>query len=289
VRRRWCVAPRCACCVCVLRRRGKGTARAVRSVRSFGPGTFPLSSTFTSTPPPCGGLPPIPYQRAHAHTPHPHTPLSPSPTMSYEEVEIEDMEWSDELQAYTYACPCGDVFQITKVRESGGECVRARACCRPNPLSLATHARAVSAGGGWHAGRGVRGQGWGSFGRAWTRARGTHTRARSFPSRALDSVGSGALPCPYCPRLRRACRAGPACHSGAARMRAHAPRPPPVARCGAPFLPRMPVTRADAPPPPPVLTSSLSPLPFAGGTRRRRGHRPLPLLLPHRPRHLQPG
>jgi hypothetical protein len=33
----------------------------------------------------------------------------------YDEVEIEDMEWSDALGAYTYACPCGDVFQITKV------------------------------------------------------------------------------------------------------------------------------------------------------------------------------
>ncbi|GAB4846666.1 hypothetical protein Ancab_025672 [Ancistrocladus abbreviatus] len=34
--------------------------------------------------------------------------------MSYDEVEIEDMEWNEELQAYTYPCPCGDLFQITK-------------------------------------------------------------------------------------------------------------------------------------------------------------------------------
>ncbi|OAY29450.1 diphthamide biosynthesis protein 3 [Manihot esculenta] len=34
--------------------------------------------------------------------------------MSYDDVEIEDMEWNDELQAYTYPCPCGDLFQITK-------------------------------------------------------------------------------------------------------------------------------------------------------------------------------
>ena len=34
--------------------------------------------------------------------------------MSYDDVEIEDMEWSEELQAFTYPCPCGDVFQITK-------------------------------------------------------------------------------------------------------------------------------------------------------------------------------
>ena len=36
--------------------------------------------------------------------------------MSYDEVEIEDMKWDDKLQAYTYACPCGDLFQITLVR-----------------------------------------------------------------------------------------------------------------------------------------------------------------------------
>lgn len=40
----------------------------------------------------------------------------------YDEVEIEDMDWNDELAAYTYACPCGDVFQITKVRKGGGAC-----------------------------------------------------------------------------------------------------------------------------------------------------------------------
>lgn len=35
---------------------------------------------------------------------------------AYDEVEIEDMSWNDKLQAYTYACPCGDIFQITLVR-----------------------------------------------------------------------------------------------------------------------------------------------------------------------------
>lgn len=34
--------------------------------------------------------------------------------MSYDDVEIEDMEWNEEIQAYTYPCPCGDLFQITK-------------------------------------------------------------------------------------------------------------------------------------------------------------------------------
>lgn len=44
----------------------------------------------------------------------------------YDEVEIEDMEWNDGLQAFTFACPCGDVFQITKVRVSEGGRARAR-------------------------------------------------------------------------------------------------------------------------------------------------------------------
>lgn len=35
--------------------------------------------------------------------------------MSYDEVEIEDMKWDEQLKAYTYPCPCGDLFQITLV------------------------------------------------------------------------------------------------------------------------------------------------------------------------------
>jgi diphthamide biosynthesis protein 3 len=34
--------------------------------------------------------------------------------MLYDDMEIEDVEWNEELQAYTYPCPCGDLFQITK-------------------------------------------------------------------------------------------------------------------------------------------------------------------------------
>lgn len=41
--------------------------------------------------------------------------------MSYDEIEIEDMSWSDKLQAYTYPCPCGDLFQITLEELKGGE------------------------------------------------------------------------------------------------------------------------------------------------------------------------
>ena len=33
----------------------------------------------------------------------------------YDEVEIEDMDWNEELQGYMYSCPCGDLFQITVV------------------------------------------------------------------------------------------------------------------------------------------------------------------------------
>ena len=31
----------------------------------------------------------------------------------HDEVELEDMDWNEELQAFTYQCPCGDFFQIT--------------------------------------------------------------------------------------------------------------------------------------------------------------------------------
>lgn len=46
--------------------------------------------------------------------PKPAKFLNPPPSQMYDQVEIEDMTWSDELAAFTYACPCGDVFQITK-------------------------------------------------------------------------------------------------------------------------------------------------------------------------------
>jgi len=34
----------------------------------------------------------------------------------HDEVEIEDMEYDDESEMYCYPCPCGDKFQISKVR-----------------------------------------------------------------------------------------------------------------------------------------------------------------------------
>lgn len=33
----------------------------------------------------------------------------------HDEIEIEDMEYSEEEELYTYPCPCGDEFIITKV------------------------------------------------------------------------------------------------------------------------------------------------------------------------------
>ena len=43
--------------------------------------------------------------------------------MSYDEIEIEDMNWNTTLQAYTYPCPCGDLFQITLV---GRACIQGK-------------------------------------------------------------------------------------------------------------------------------------------------------------------
>lgn len=34
----------------------------------------------------------------------------------HDEIEIEDFEYDEEDDTYYYPCPCGDRFQITKVR-----------------------------------------------------------------------------------------------------------------------------------------------------------------------------
>ncbi|CAL5220244.1 g2224 [Coccomyxa viridis] len=39
----------------------------------------------------------------------------------YDEVEIEDMDWDQEMHGYTYSCPCGDLFQITVDELLAGE------------------------------------------------------------------------------------------------------------------------------------------------------------------------
>lgn len=49
--------------------------------------------------------------------------------MSYDEVEIEDMTWSEELQSYTYPCPCGDLFAISlEDLKAGEEIARCPSC-----------------------------------------------------------------------------------------------------------------------------------------------------------------
>ncbi|PVU97803.1 hypothetical protein BB559_001901 [Furculomyces boomerangus] len=39
----------------------------------------------------------------------------------YDEVEIEDMEFDEDLGIYSYPCPCGDKFQITLEELYSGE------------------------------------------------------------------------------------------------------------------------------------------------------------------------
>lgn len=37
-------------------------------------------------------------------------------TIFHDEVEIEDFEYDEDDEMYYYPCPCGDRFQISKVR-----------------------------------------------------------------------------------------------------------------------------------------------------------------------------
>ncbi len=37
----------------------------------------------------------------------------------HDEVEIEDFEYDPETEVYHYPCPCGDQFEITRVRGCG--------------------------------------------------------------------------------------------------------------------------------------------------------------------------
>ena len=38
----------------------------------------------------------------------------------HDEVEIEDFEYDPETETYYYPCPCGDQFEISKVRREAG-------------------------------------------------------------------------------------------------------------------------------------------------------------------------
>ena len=47
----------------------------------------------------------------------------------YDEIEIEDMEYDEELETFFYPCPCGDRFQITVEEiEEGEEIARCPSC-----------------------------------------------------------------------------------------------------------------------------------------------------------------
>ena len=39
----------------------------------------------------------------------------------YDEIEIEDMEYDEDLETFFYPCPCGDRFQITLEEIEEGE------------------------------------------------------------------------------------------------------------------------------------------------------------------------
>jgi diphthamide biosynthesis protein 3 len=43
--------------------------------------------------------------------------------MAYDEVEVEDMAWDSQLRAWTYQCPCGDLFSITPLELEQGETI----------------------------------------------------------------------------------------------------------------------------------------------------------------------
>ena len=40
---------------------------------------------------------------------------------AYDEIDLEDMDWNAELGAFTFQCPCGDLFQITPEELMAGE------------------------------------------------------------------------------------------------------------------------------------------------------------------------
>jgi len=48
---------------------------------------------------------------------------------SYDEVDLEDMDWNASREEFTYACPCGDIFRITlEELKDGEEIARCPSC-----------------------------------------------------------------------------------------------------------------------------------------------------------------
>uniref|UniRef100_A0A8C3MNI2 Diphthamide biosynthesis protein 3 n=1 Tax=Geospiza parvula TaxID=87175 RepID=A0A8C3MNI2_GEOPR len=64
----------------------------------------------------------------------------------HDEVEIEDFEYDEETGTYSYPCPCGDRFLITREDLENGEDV---ATCPSCSLILRVIYDQVGAEGGW--------------------------------------------------------------------------------------------------------------------------------------------
>ena len=41
----------------------------------------------------------------------------------YDEIEIDDMDWDEELRSFLYPCPCGDKFRISLEQLRKGETI----------------------------------------------------------------------------------------------------------------------------------------------------------------------
>ncbi|KAI9504582.1 hypothetical protein BX070DRAFT_181612, partial [Coemansia spiralis] len=51
------------------------------------------------------------------------------PDSVYDEVEIEDMDYSEEEDKYYYPCPCGDRFEISREMLEQGEAIASCPSC----------------------------------------------------------------------------------------------------------------------------------------------------------------
>ena len=67
----------------------------------------------------------------------------------HDEVDIADMDWSEDLQAFTYQCPCGDLFQITLEELAAGtrcRCLAGCPLCGPSSSQLSAQGVPCAAG-----------------------------------------------------------------------------------------------------------------------------------------------
>ena len=47
--------------------------------------------------------------------------MSEEELVFHDEIELEDFEWDEESESWTYPCPCGDRFMITVEELEAGE------------------------------------------------------------------------------------------------------------------------------------------------------------------------